>query len=138
MSKVDLFLSRLDGVKQTRPGRWKAKCPAHDDKNPSLIVTELDDGRTLLHCFSGCPPDEVLSAVGMTFADLHPAPLGHRFAPERRAIPASDVLRALCHEVLVVAAGAVKVLPEGHPDRERLILAAERLQAGARMAGVAP
>ncbi len=40
-------------------GRWSGRsglcrCPAHDDRNPSLAVSDGDDGRLLLHCFTGC------------------------------------------------------------------------------------
>ena len=41
---------------------WTAKCPAHEDKNPSLSITEKD-GRLLVHCFSGCPQTDVIEAL---------------------------------------------------------------------------
>ena len=48
-------------------GRWSAKggmcrCPAHDDRTPSLSVRP---GRTrlLLHCFAGCDTTDVLRAL---------------------------------------------------------------------------
>lgn len=63
---ADTLLSRLDKVKQTGQGRWLACCPAHDDKNPSLSVRELDDGRMLLHCFTGCDVHSVLNALSLT------------------------------------------------------------------------
>jgi len=37
-------------------------CPAHDDRNPSLSVTE-HDGRVLVHCHAGCAQDAVLAAL---------------------------------------------------------------------------
>jgi DNA-binding transcriptional ArsR family regulator len=37
-------------------------CPAHDDRNPSLSVTERD-GRTLVHCHAGCPSERVIDAL---------------------------------------------------------------------------
>lgn len=54
------LLARLDAVKPTGPGRWLARCPAHEDRSPSLSIRELDDGRTFVHCFAGCYALEVL------------------------------------------------------------------------------
>ena len=59
--------------------------------------------------------------------------------PERRPFPAADVLRAVGFEALVVCAAAV-TMATGEPftpaDRDRLILATERIQAGLTAAGV--
>ncbi len=30
------LIDRLSGVKRTGPGRWLARCPAHDDSRASL------------------------------------------------------------------------------------------------------
>ncbi len=51
---------------------WIAKCPAHDDHNPSLSINVGEDGRVLLHCHAGCPTVSVLSAAGLSFNDLFP------------------------------------------------------------------
>lgn len=40
-----------------------ACCPAHNDRNPSLSISEGDDGRPLVHCFAGCPQDAVIEAL---------------------------------------------------------------------------
>ena len=40
---------------------WRAQCPAHDDKQPSLSISEGQDGRVLMYCHAGC---ETLSVVG--------------------------------------------------------------------------
>lgn len=56
-----------------RPGQadtWSAQCPAHDDRDPSLSIRMVDDGAVLLHCFAGCPNDEVVAALGLAFSDL--------------------------------------------------------------------
>jgi hypothetical protein len=47
-------------------------CPAHDDRHPSLSVREGDDGRVLAHCFAGCTPEEVFSAIGRTTREFGP------------------------------------------------------------------
>ena len=38
----------------TGAGRWKARCPAHNDRSPSLSIREGDDGRVLVLCRAGC------------------------------------------------------------------------------------
>jgi hypothetical protein len=63
------ILSRLQGV--TGSGRsYQARCPAHEDQNPSLSLGQGDDGRILLHCFAGCPPEAVVAALGLRESDL--------------------------------------------------------------------
>lgn len=132
---ADALLSRLDGVRRTGPDRWVARCPAHDDKRASLGVRELDDGRVLLHCFSGCGVEDVVGAAGLALADLFPpSSARHAVKGERRPFPAADVLRAVAFEALVVSVAAVD-LARGRKlsdeDRERLRLAAGRLQEAA-------
>lgn len=69
----ETFLSRLAGVREIRPGRWVALCPAHEDKSPSLSVTTKEaDGSPLFHCHAGCHPDDILIALDMTWGDLYP------------------------------------------------------------------
>ena len=66
------ILNLLDNVKQTGKERYLASCPAHEDSDPSLALTELHDGRILIHCFAGCEPQEILGSVGLTMSDLFP------------------------------------------------------------------
>jgi hypothetical protein len=47
---ADALLSRLDGVRPTGQDQWVARCPAHNDKDPSLSIAEKDD-RVLIHLF---------------------------------------------------------------------------------------
>jgi hypothetical protein len=63
------FLSRLNGVKLSGTG-WTALCPAHDDRNPSLSVSEGDDDLILIHCHAGCPSEAILAALGLEERDL--------------------------------------------------------------------
>jgi putative DNA primase/helicase len=67
--EVEVLLDRLEGVRRTGANSWVARCPAHDDRNPSLSVS-VKGGKLLLHCFAGCPPEAVLEAVGLTWRDL--------------------------------------------------------------------
>jgi hypothetical protein len=55
-------LSNLPRFKKVGKFRYNACCPAHDDKSPSLSITDADD-KILVHCFSGCTQDEVLDAL---------------------------------------------------------------------------
>lgn len=137
---ASLLLEKLERVKRTGPDRWQARCPAHEDKGPSLSIRELDDGRVLCHCFAGCQTADILAAVGLSFDDLFPIKNGGQHAPgEKRPWPAADVLRAVGFEALVVAQAAATLLagePFGPNDRERLIVAAARLNAAVRIAGI--
>lgn len=71
-------LDRLQGVRRCG-GQYQALCPAHDDTKPSLSI-RLTDDRVLLHCHAGCDTKDVLSAIGLTFADLY---VGDRQPPMR-------------------------------------------------------
>ncbi len=51
---------------------WTACCPAHDDRRPSLSVSEGDDGRALVRCHAGCATDAICAAVGLRVVDLMP------------------------------------------------------------------
>lgn len=68
---VSKILEHLKRVTPTGTG-WTALCPAHDDHNPSLSVAEGDDGRCLLHCFAGCPVEDVVAKLGLRIEDLFP------------------------------------------------------------------
>jgi len=41
---------------------WMARCPAHEDRNPSLAITERD-GKVLFFCHAGCRQEDVLAAI---------------------------------------------------------------------------
>src|SRR5687768_16557700 len=95
-----MLIHRLDGVRETGPGRWVAKCPAHDDESPSLSLRELEDGRVLVHDFGGCAAIDVVEAVGLRMSDLFPAPLGQHITPTKSKIPATDLLLLMARESL--------------------------------------
>jgi len=61
---IEEVLERLEGVRRTGSG-WVARCPAHDDRSPSLSVAEGRDGRVLLRCFAGCEFAAIADAIGM-------------------------------------------------------------------------
>lgn len=128
---VSVLLNKLQGVKRVAADKWVACCPAHADKNPSLAIRALDDGRILLKCFAGCDVDEVVGAMGLELSDLFPPRLtSHHHPKERRPFTGDDALRAIDFEASVVYLAACdlargKTLSEA--DRARLGIAAQRI-----------
>jgi hypothetical protein len=132
---VDRLTAGLERVRRTGPGRWVARCPAHKDRTASLSIRELDDGRTLVHCFAGCAAADVVAAAGVTMEDLFPprpsTPGGGRPA-EPRPFSARELLDALARELGVawvlladLAAGR-EIVPK---DRKRAAVARDRCMA---------
>jgi len=90
---VSLVLSNLEGVRPNGGKGFAARCPAHEDRKPSLSVTQGDDGRALIHCHAGCGPEAVVSAMGLRMADIM-APKNEstrRLRPAR--VPSAPALR---------------------------------------------
>lgn len=70
---IDLVLSALKshGVQVKKSGTgYKCRCPAHDDRNPSLSIGIGDDGKVLIKCFAGCSLNEVCNSIGLRTSDL--------------------------------------------------------------------
>ena len=132
---IEVLITRLDSVKQKEPGKWVARCPSHDDKSPSLAIRETTDGTILLRCFAGCSVFEVVSVLGLELSDLFPKQDNFDHSrpgkPQRRPWSAADVLRAVHHELHVVAVCAGQLRNEGltAEDSERLTLALQRVFA---------
>lgn len=62
---------------QARPAgaqRWQARCPAHEDRSPSLSIREGQDGRVLIHCFAGCTHTAILEKLGLAPVNLFAGP----------------------------------------------------------------
>jgi hypothetical protein len=57
-SPIEKVIAALEAhdctVQGTFEGSWTAHCPAHEDRNASLSLTEKDDGTVLLNCHAGC------------------------------------------------------------------------------------
>lgn len=70
-AKFEDLLSRLQKVRKHGKS-YMACCPAHDDKSPSLSLTELDNDRILIKCFAGCDVESIVRAVGLSLGDLFP------------------------------------------------------------------
>ena len=81
---ADDIVNRLEHCRRVREGEWLARCPAHEDRSPSLSITDKGDGRTLIHCHAGCGANAVLDALGLDYSDLYPPQDRHQYAAERR------------------------------------------------------
>ncbi len=139
---IDAVLHRLEKVKRTAPDRWIALCPAHDDRRPSLSIREADDHRVLLKCWSGCGAAEIVSALGLSLADLFTGDQrslsDHGTGPMRRPFNWQDALKGVSHEI-TVARLIVEAANSGQEmdaeSLDRLALAEERIDDALRAAG---
>jgi hypothetical protein len=80
---VDDVLARLDRVRRNGDG-FSARCPSHEDREPSLCVTEGDGGAVLIKCHAGCETEAVVQAMGLAMRDLFPS------APKRDIVATYD------------------------------------------------
>ena len=108
-------LRRLENV-TGRCGKWMACCPAHEDKTPSLAISETDD-RVLIHCFAGCETDDVIATIGLSLADLFYNKLSNNELTEGR--------RRRYQEALITERLQVAIINSAERN-ERLLTATER------------
>ena len=67
---IENILARLSKVRKSHRG-YQACCPVHQDKHPSMTITETDDGKVLIHCFAcGARGTDVVEALGLTASEL--------------------------------------------------------------------
>lgn len=135
-SPIDAVLHRLDAVRQTGADRWIARCPAHDDRTPSLSLRETSDGTVLMRCWAGCSAADVVTAVGLSLADLFPRRLDHHREPirQRDRWNPRDLLaliRREVHIVLVVASDIRAGIVPTDDDMARLGHAVDRISTAA-------
>ncbi|WP_299452199.1 hypothetical protein [uncultured Pigmentiphaga sp.] len=134
-----ILLDRLDGVQPSGNG-WRARCPACGGRSRKVSIAE-SGGKVLVHCFAGCKAEDVIGAVGLTWADLFP-PRHWPDSPEerrqqRQAIQQAGwaaALATLATEATIVRLAAAQVArwqPLSEEDDARLALACERIDKAA-------
>lgn len=112
---ADELASRLERVKKSGSG-YVARCPAHQDKEPSLSVSTGDDGRVLLHCHVGCTPDAIVRALGLSLSDLFPPTETHQQREITQRYPYRDEHGQLLFEVVrLEAPGQGKTFRQRRP-----------------------
>ena len=62
-------LAELGRVCRSGDSRATSRCPAHDDRNPSLSV-RYTHGRVLIYCHAGCDARDVVAQLDLTMGDL--------------------------------------------------------------------
>ncbi len=133
VTPIDLVLRGLSGVRQRQPGQWSARCPAHDDRGPSLSVRETSEKAVLLHCFAGCTVHDITAVLGLNKADLFP-PRDTRPGEPRRpptlltAGQALELLRLEAMLTLVAASNLSRGMNLTDQDRARLLKAVGRIE----------
>jgi len=136
MIATNTLLARLEGVRQLGPDRWKARCPAHQDKTPSLSIRQADN-RILLFDFGGCEVSDILAAIGLTWRDICPerdiayaqalAQSHHRQRRRLADIPATEYAR----NVLLIAAGDIEAGKALSVEDRATIAVAREIMGGA-------
>jgi hypothetical protein len=87
-------------------GRWHgaygmARCPAHDDRRPSLSLKDGEDGRLLCRCHAGCEFPAIMAAVrdrGLYTAPTRRAASDNRAARTSAERTLTDLVRRLWRE----------------------------------------
>lgn len=90
----DRVLARFECLRQGREGRtWYARCPAHEDRHPSLFLfVGKKDGRLIARCRGGkgCPWREIVTASGTDPEDWFPPEMRRErrkiLMPQRRIV----------------------------------------------------
>jgi hypothetical protein len=135
---LETILERLERVKSTGRDTYKACCPAHADKSPSLAIRVLDDGRILMKCMAECSTQSVLDAIGLEMTDLFPEKLGE-FKPEKKPFSANQLLQLIAAEATTVmmCGSTLANHPLNDADKAQLLTAVARINGALHAAGLA-
>ena len=124
-STINMLLEKLQGVRSNSHGKWLARCPAHDDKSPSLSIKLTDDGKILIHCFAGCHVTKIVESLGLTLADLMPnnwQPLYEKNSksPKPPKFSRYELFDLLAFESLILSIGIRQLLDGKKLDQDDL------------------
>jgi hypothetical protein len=71
-SPLKRLVKRLQATPDGDGSTFKALCPAHNDKKPSLSLSEGTAGNALVFCHADCSTQAVLDVLGLSLRDLYP------------------------------------------------------------------
>jgi len=104
--------AKVEKFRDRGGGKGTSRCPAHPDTNPSLSLLDVGD-RTLLHCFAGCSPQAICSALDIEVSDLFVEPKTRKSRLSKPAAPRAvtrisshetpKMLREYAHKLLALA-----------------------------------
>ena len=114
---IDILLSKLEMVRPNGNGKYLARCPAHPDKSPSLSIKETEDGKILIHCFSGCDVADIVAAVGMQLSDLMPDNPTYKKGAKPPRFNKYELFDRLAFETIILSL-AIRQLLNGEPLEE--------------------
>jgi hypothetical protein len=115
LDRVGHLPPHLDGRPNGRL-RMMTRCPAHDDRRPSLSV-EHSGGQVLLYYFAGCETADVLEALGLGFADLYDEPRNGRVPSATVPFP----LRVLAPGTALQSGNGELTVPGFDPGKFRVL-----------------
>jgi hypothetical protein len=137
---IENLLSCLHKVKKAGKDSWVACCPAHQDKSPSLTITNKPDGRILMYCFAGCDTYSILRSIDLDWQDILPeSPIGHKVEKTNFGIYSSDALRLIHFETQIVLYIAYQMRKTKTIDNvaiERLETAMQRIKKANEVSNV--
>lgn len=111
------FAARLPAPKPYGRG-YRAPCPSHGSRSSTLSIAPSRHDGTVVHCFAGCPTEDVTRSVGLTMRDLAPA-IGTSWSAARvRRQPTQEEIRAA-----LVDEEKLYLNERGISDGERLVAA---------------
>jgi hypothetical protein len=104
--------AKLDGLKKSGDG-WIARCPCHDDHNPSLSLTVTADGKVLAKCHAGCDQQQLVDELGLR-SDTRDS--DDEWTPRGPAIAVYDYRDESGALLFQVCRTADKEFPQRRPD----------------------
>jgi hypothetical protein len=116
----ELVLPKLERVRR-QAGYWMARCPAHDDNEASLSIRVGTDQPVLLKCFADCQRDDIVAAMGLTWADIGKprAQAKGEWTPRGEAVAVYDYVDENGELLYQVCRTADKQFPARVPDPSR-------------------
>ena len=111
-------------------GGWMARCPAHDDRKPSLSIRDADDGKVLVRCHAGCDQERVIAALRARGLWAENGPRSRSRARRAARLPSAS-------RIATTPSAARRRSPSGSPRRRRSGTPVETYLALARPASAA-